>query len=403
MCSSPQLDCGHSWWLHEIAKATLVAALLVLFATRAPCEEILAEFDVSPRGDLLAIPVTIDARDYPFVLDTGTSRWVFDDSLRRQLGPLIGFATVDAGRDNTVAPRYAMRATRIHGFDAVAPNGAICAEIRDLMSTSGRDVYGLSGTDFLRQKIFRVDFDRGKVQFIREPGAGAGERFGVHWKGDTPYLSVDIAGATEEFLVDTGHCCLESGELRMPLYIDLLAAGKLELIDGVEVGRSSPIGKNETDHLARLATFTVGPFAHDGLIFGHSTKNVLGLGYLSRYVATFDLSHSALYLKPGRGYRKRDRYPLGGVELSNIDDKTVIQEIDEGGPVARSGLRVADELLEVDGVSAASISIFELRRMFATPGERRIRFARDAIGRSRIHEVTAVLTDHDMTQSGKGN
>jgi hypothetical protein len=47
---------------------------------------VLAEFDVARRGDLLTLPVAIATSTYKFALGTHHVAWVFDESLRNVLG-----------------------------------------------------------------------------------------------------------------------------------------------------------------------------------------------------------------------------------------------------------------------------------------------------------------------------
>src|SRR5690242_12582075 len=44
----------------------------------------IAEFDVSSDGDFLLVPVTIDQHEYPFLLSTGLSTTMVDETLRKK-------------------------------------------------------------------------------------------------------------------------------------------------------------------------------------------------------------------------------------------------------------------------------------------------------------------------------
>jgi hypothetical protein len=382
-------------WVRRAALRAVVLAQIACACLADAPGEVIEEFDVNRGGDLVTVPVNIDGRNYRFDLDTGASGWVFDDSLRRLLGPVIDRVTIKAGGFSLRTDLYAMPAMRIGGMAVDSSAGAACAPLRESLLLDGLDVYGGVCTKFLRDKIFQVDFDAGKLRFVSHVPQDAGERLPLGWKDHLPYLELDLGGAgKEEFQIDTGYCSLGAGSLREALWEQLAASGGIKPLRTADAEVRTVLGARSTRH-AKIDCFRVGPFSHQGLVFQHSERSTLGLGYLSRYVVTFDFTRSAIYLKPGREYARRDRHDLAEIAFVGVDGKTLVGRVGRDGAADRAGLKDRDELVEVDGVPARKMSAFGLCRLFATPGERRVRYTRK-VGRAvQQREATLVLTDTD--------
>jgi S1-C subfamily serine protease len=118
-------------------------------------------------------------------------------------------------------------------------------------------------------------------------------------------------------------------------------------------------------------------------------------------VVTFDFAQSAIYLRPGKQCQRKERYNLAGIGIIRSEGKTMVHRVDESGAAYRAGLNEGDEILDVDGLPADRVSVFELARMFATAGSRRVRFARQGEGSAR--EATVNLVDPDDQRQAQRN
>jgi hypothetical protein len=183
---------------------------------------------------------------------------------------------------------------------------AACADLHSRHMTRGNDVYGIVPVEFLRDKILRVDLDRGKLSFLRSVPRDAGQRFELTWKQGTPWLALDLPGVGKEEFQIASQTGFKSGALRKPLFDGLIGSGWMKLVRGANDSRFSPVDPFDLAPQAMMDHFVVGPFRHDGAIFSAAEHSRLELGYLSRYNVTFDFAHSAMYLKPGGEYSRRD-------------------------------------------------------------------------------------------------
>lgn len=361
-----------------------------------PRADVVEEFDVARRGDVVIVPVTVRRRCYPFILDTGATGWVFDDSLRGTLGPVIDRVTIDAARFSLRTDLHAMPPMHVGRMAVDSSAGVACAPLVQSFGLIGVHACGAVCTKFMRDKVFQIDFDRGKLTFMSRVPHGVGERLALVWRGDAPYLEVKLAGTgMERFLVDTGHRSFSAGSLRTAVVDELDAAARIRPLGARgDAEMRTALGTRPTRY-AKIDDFNVGRFSHQGLIFEQSEISKIGLGYLSRYIVTFDFAHSAIYLKPGKEYARRDRYDLARVEFVRIEGRTAVDYVDDGGPAHNAGLREADEIIEVDGAAAATSSLFELRRMFANPGKRHVRFLRKTGEVVERRGTTVILIEPD--------
>ena len=412
----------------RVRAALLITAALLLAPSPSAsaadaADEVIAEFDVARGGDPIVVPVSVRGREYPFIVDTGASGWFFDDALRHLLGPAIGRETINAGAFSPNTDLYATPPMRIGPIEVEPDPGVVCAPLREGFGRWGVDFYGAVGVSFLRGKIFEVDFDAGKLRFLRHVPAHPGERFPLDWGDDNdearalllelgllaatrtewrlPRLELVLpAGGKERFIVDMGGCTMGAGFLRKELFDQLVTAGRMTQVpySAVEV---STVRGTTVQRTGKLDHLEAGPFCHSGLVFGDAEKNKLGLGYLSRYVVTFDFAQSAIYLRPGKQFQRKERHNLAGIGMVRNEVKTIVDRMDKSGAACKAGLKEGDEILEVDGVPAARTSVFELARMFATPGKRHVRFARQ--GGGSVRETTVELVDPDDQHQLQGN
>ena len=60
----------------------------------------------------------------------------------------------------------------------------VSVDRRYIRKAAGRDIYGILGMDFLRKHVVRIDFDAGKMTFLKEVGSQPGQPVPVIWEGD---------------------------------------------------------------------------------------------------------------------------------------------------------------------------------------------------------------------------
>jgi hypothetical protein len=270
----------------------LVGALFIGAALSQPpplpvvSDAVLERFAVACAGDPLIVPVTIQGKAYPFVVDTGCSKTVYDTSLKSLLGPAVGkveFQTPTGSElhlDVYAAPEAFLGKLPLPRDEEVA-----LFDLRSLRERGGQDVRGMLGMDFLENYVVGIDFDRGSLTFRRGVGdkSALGKALLMSSRQRIPYLPADLEGSDlpEMFEIDTGFARGSSGDLDSELFQKLVKAGKLR--ESAPGGIALTASGKTPIIAARLHSFTVGPFHHPDLIFSSPARgNTLGLSYWSR-------------------------------------------------------------------------------------------------------------------------
>ena len=245
-----------------------------------------------------------------------------------------------------------------------------------IRKASGYDIKGIVGMDFLRSCIIRIDFDHGKVAFLRSVGKHLGTALPFNTTDDyRPLIRPEIPGYGQEpFIVDTGCSC--TGGICKKTYDELL---RRQLIKPSGHSRCTTLlGGDADENVAEfrsgiLAALRLANWSHCDLRFDELASSTLGLGYLSRYIVTIDFPRQVMYLKEGLALTRPDKDDLSGLALVRIKGETVVWGVRENSAAAIGGIKVKDVLIKMDDEKAEALSLFALRNALCCEG-RTIRF-----------------------------
>ena len=383
----------------------LVGALagMFLLAASATAEEpqppaaTLAEFRFERRGEIY-LPVTIGKRTRPFLLNMGHGMCALDRSFAEGLGPVLD--TVGDGAVDV----YKAPPMRLGPLALPAKSVWMMPPFYRPTLTDIEPVGGIVSLEALKDKIFTIDFDRGAVRFLRRAEGDLGTPVALKWyraewtRGALLTAVAEVEGpGKEEFMIDTGWPGGLSGSLRNAAFDKLLAPRNMRLV-GEEAGAT--LDGQKSTRLGQVGRVSLGRFAHEGLVFadGNLPISTLRLGYLSRYMVTFDMPRATMYLRPGKEFNRADYFDLSGLTLLRSEGKVFVSYIEAGSAAEAAGLKRFDVILSVDGVRAIEIAHAELARIFATPGERRVVFEQDLVQK----QTTVVLKDPLQRGDGGG-
>ncbi|HUY92287.1 MAG TPA: PDZ domain-containing protein [Pirellulales bacterium] len=270
------------------------------------------------------------------------------------------------------------------------------------MLALGYDNYGVIGWEALKDKVFTIDFDRGTVRFLERATGDLGAALPLRQHKGSLSVVVDIEGlGSEECLIETGHCRFNAGCLRKAAF-DKLLAQKLLFPVHSQKETAGAFGREVPLRLGKVRRFALGKYTHHGLVVEdtQAKSSSIGLAYLSRYLVTIDGPRSTIYLRPGKQFDRVDRYDLSGVTLARVDKEIVIvTRVIAQSPGEAAGLRHFDEIIAIDDSAVNQTSLFELYRLLAEPGQRRVAFRRDGVER----QVSLVLLNQPGAPRGRGN
>jgi hypothetical protein len=331
-------------------------------------EAVIERFEIAKGGALLLLPIKLKGKKFLFALDTGASSCVYDSSLIPLLGEPIRTEEIGTSDGVTRIQFFHPPDAKLGGLSLRTNSLVVAADLRRLREGYGEEVYGFVGMDFLAKHVVRIDPDRGEVVFLRSLDPDAGRRLPMTFESNIPYVRVHISGmdAPQLFMVDTG--CSPGGGT------GLMQAETFDAL--VKQGKIKPAGDASGQSLSgmtqrrrgEVGEISLADHRHADLIFSASLRNILGLSYWSRYVATFDFPGGAIYLKKGSRYDEPDMQDLSGLALARAEGRTLVVSVAEGSPAALAGIRPQDVILKANGEKAESIPLQALRRLLAVKG-----------------------------------
>ncbi len=335
---------------------------------RAAPEAAIERFEVGKGGALLLLPVELKGKKLLFALDTGASSCVCDSSLTPLLGEQVGTEEVRTSDGVTRIPSFPSPDAKLGALSLRTGAPVIVADLRRIREGTGEEVYGFIGMDFLAKHVVRIDPDRGEIVFLRSAGPDPGHRVPVTLQDNIPYVRAQVSGLDEPqlFQVDTGASSGGgSGLIKAGTFDVLLKQGKVKPIDTALAHSLSGTGVRRR---GKLETITLAGHRHADLMFAASQRNLLGLNYWSRYVATFDFAGGAIYLKKGAGFDRQDTHDLSGLTFVRTEGRTVVVSVEEGSPAGLAGIKPQDVIRKANGEKAEGMPLVALRRLLAREG-----------------------------------
>ncbi|HEX5470388.1 MAG TPA: aspartyl protease family protein, partial [Lacipirellulaceae bacterium] len=158
----------------------------------------------------MLLPVNMHGARYFFEVDTGATRLCFDRSLR----PMLGMVRESETIGTLGGP---LRCELFEAPDALLgplhlrlpPPGVTplvaCLDQEHRRLGSGHDVRGIIGTNFLRRHVVRIDFDRGKLSFLKAVGKEPGRPVPILFDEGKREVQARLPGMGDSmFLIDTG-------------------------------------------------------------------------------------------------------------------------------------------------------------------------------------------------------
>jgi hypothetical protein len=312
------------------------------------------------------LPVSFHDTAYSFVVDTGSRYTSFDSKLASLLVITSADSSlIDVHRAARVS-LYRSPTGKIGGLAlrSLEPVWCFDHKVNDHLASK---VHGCLGIDAMRDLIIRIDYDRGRIALLRSVPRDAGVRLQLDVKNACPAVRGEVGGLTRTFLLDTGGISYGAGLIAKRDVDELASVGALSVVEKLPL--KSDFGSSLQRAAILSAPLVLGSFQHLGLAVSEfegndMTMNVLGVGYLRRYMVTFDFPRRAVYLAPGAQFRKIDAsHDPGGLMLHRDEGRVVVSAV--AGPAEKAGVAVGDALHTVNGLAAASLDDISLAQLLS--------------------------------------
>ena len=192
---------------------------------------VIEAFEVAKdRSDLL-IPVWFEGHEFLFILDTGCTSNVVDPLLKSALVPTGEMLPMNGKGAFAVyrSPTLALGKARIP-----IEGRAIMSDLVKIREFVGRDVRGILGMQFLRRHVLQIDYDTGRVAFLRTSKGMAGQRISIYFTHDgrpAVTLELPVAG-NAPFVLDTGMGGWSNGALGTSAFDELAKGSQISVLEG---------------------------------------------------------------------------------------------------------------------------------------------------------------------------
>jgi len=253
------------------------------------------------RGDFLMMTLRLEnGEKLPFVVDTGTSITLFDNSLAPQLGKKIGDVSMGnyehwgqyIKSDLYLTPNLYLGNVLLK----TSGSNATTLDLRTLSIETGHPIKGILGMNTLEHYCIQLDFDAGKIRFLDDEKADKkkwGKAFPIiaNDADSRPFVAQNLLGAHgPHALIDSGYLSgAGDGWLRpkpFQQWTNLAAT-----LPNSEV--HSPYGVFDGEKYPDVSLDVQYVDDADGI----------GLNFLARHLVTLDFPKHTLYLKRTSDYR----------------------------------------------------------------------------------------------------
>jgi len=337
-------------------------------STPASRPAVVAEIAIGEFDDPIIVPVRWADRDQCFIVDTGSSGTVLDETAFADLEPRNRTMEVQTTTGKRTLVTFEPPDLTVGPFRLRECGPVVRRNLAAVRIATGFPVIGIVGTSAFNQYVVQIDYDHRRVRLLRPddaPHPEWGIALPLEQENDCPGIRIRIAGREDLFLIDTG--ASGDGSFAPGVLAEMFPASTRPTT--TVMTRSAGINGWEEIGLHCVPQFEVAGLRYHDLIFGevNSGHSLLGWEFLFRHLATLDLPGRRLYLKPGTEFARFEPN-LSGMGVGRVAGDTLAMGVRPGGPADESGIRDGDALLEIDGHVTDGVGLSEICRLLR-PGE----------------------------------
>ncbi len=323
---------------------------------------VLAEFQVAKHGDVLLVPVSLGEETLTFMVSTNTYFSVVDSEFEQlwKARQREAVASRQDGNDVPLAKVGELVVPRSHRVQF--------HDLSFLETVTGYKIAGVLGIDFLYPYVLEVDFDDGRLRFLKQvpENAGAPRTFQLRDNIPLPLIELNVPGlGLTPFSVHLGSI------LRMGLeptsFRTLRRFHQADVVS--EAQFKNELGQVSRSRIAILPELRIAGDTMAEVAVAETSSNVIGLDFLSRFRVTFDFANHQLYLAPGQLYRSPPDWNRNGLRCLRRDGEVIAELVDQGSPAEIMGMEPGDVIIEVNEVPVDEMTLWQLRKLFHRDAE----------------------------------
>lgn len=369
------------FWQQPIVAATLADKAALITAQRV--------------GTYFRVNASINGKPVRLIVDSGAGLNVLNEEAATRLGLEGGTPISASGVGGKAQPARIVNLKEFKlGDVTVANDAAVVVPLPDELNCDG-----LVGYSFLRHFATTFDYDantltvRPSGKYLPNPDDVEGE---LKIRSNHPTVKGKIAGIDGWFVLDTGNnstgtiykWAVDRYDLRKTLKAGLVKiTGKG--VGGSVMGRDSMVppflinGILAPKGFINLDESGTGAFADKGLIAN------IGAEYLRRFTVTLDYGQGKAWFRPSKAFNELFEIDRSGLRANLVSKKEVVNQVVPGSPADEAGIKIGDEIVEVNGISLSeSEPLIFTKPLRGAPGSV-VKLKLENSGKQR--EVTIVL------------
>ena len=327
------------------------------------------------------------SRPLRFVLDSGASNSVIDETRARTLGLKVSEmneASAGSGEGKTRIGSAEGVTFGLPGTELFLKH-IMVLPVYDLFKLDGQAVDGILGYDLFTRYVVEIDYSAKRLT-IHDPQtyhySGAGDVIPFKLISNRPAVQARVIASSStpiegEFVVDTG--MNGAFGLYSPVVSkhNLLASGQKTIpTTGVGIGGEVKLS------VGRVKSFQLGRFliqspvclfsqASSGTSAGNEAVGQLGGELLRRFKVIFDYSRRHIVLEPGEHLQDPYEADMSGAFLiaEGEDLRTIkVYRVLANSPAAEAGIVEGDIVISVDGKPVNDFSLDQIGQLFKQEG-----------------------------------
>jgi hypothetical protein len=340
------------------------------------------------HGSMIVAELTVDGSDpVAFIFDTAAGGTIISARIADRLH-IIGEDAVS--REGATGAAQILRSTKhiVSVGDLTLRNVTLgIAELDHIDRRLGMRIDGVIGWAILSQYAVRLDYDTMQIEIYdtkRFDYSLDVQGYDVEVTGTVVFINVTVAfkrGATftGRVMVDTGSGGSISFNTPFSRENDLLT----EIGCNYERVTQSLSTESSRIFIAMLSGLSIGrhefagvpasiAFAETGALSWPRVIGILGNGILKRFNMFIDLQQQRIFLEPNWLYHEVFEVNCSGLELVMDDTlhKVIVDHVYVTSPADEAGLKVGDEIVQIDGARASYLQLPRIRSMLSQDGDK---------------------------------
>lgn len=263
-------------------------------------------------------------------------------------------------------------------------NHTICVLENDIFNLSqhvGSKINGLLGADFFDGHIVQIDYSKRIITFYKNESFVVPEKYtpipmivdgnkmfislpvtATDWTTKNALMLLDTGAELSAWFRSYGENPIKIPDKNIRGYIGQGLNGEIKGY----MGRISLINLGGNKLNNPVVSFPDSATIMDAIL-SSKREGTIGSQILSRFNLIFDRYNNHLYLKPNFNFKKPFSYNIAGIELIQEDlyfKLPIVINVRENSPAERAGVKVGDQILQVNELNGFKSDITEIKKEF---------------------------------------